>query len=78
MHRDKGLAILAGNVYLIDVTSRIPVLLEEKGLPYMFVPSKFDLGASGGTKRPTKRKTYAIFEEAKAYDPSTVGVNATD
>jgi H/ACA ribonucleoprotein complex subunit 2 len=91
---DKGLAILAGDVYPIDVTSHIPVMLEEKGIPYMFVPSKFDLGASAGTKRPTscvlitdptKTKDFdgqdlydAIFEEAKAYDPSTVGVNSKD
>lgn len=48
-----GLVILAGDIYPIDVISHIPLLLEEKNIPYIFVPSKFDLGAAASTKRPT-------------------------
>lgn len=48
-----GLVILAGDIYPIDVISHIPILLEEKNIPYIFVPSKFDLGAAASTKRPT-------------------------
>jgi len=50
---DKGLAILAGDVFPIDVISHLPVLLEEHNIPYIFVPSKRDLGAAACTKRPT-------------------------
>merc|ERR1719183_1500612 len=50
---DKGLAILAGDVFPLDVISHLPVLLEEHNIPYIFVPSKRDLGAAACTKRPT-------------------------
>lgn len=83
---EKGLAILAGDVYPIDVISHLPVLLEEHGVPYLFVPSKRDLGAAACTKRPTscvlvvekkggkemegKDLFDVLVEEAKAYDPN--------
>jgi H/ACA ribonucleoprotein complex subunit 2 len=50
---DRGLAILAGDVFPIDVMSHLPLLLEEHNVPYLFVPSKRDLGAAACTKRPT-------------------------
>jgi Ribosomal protein HS6-type (S12/L30/L7a) len=50
---EKGLCILAGDIYPIDVISHLPVMLEESGIPYLFVPSKQDLGAAASTKRPT-------------------------
>jgi len=50
---EKGLAIIAGDIYPIDVISHLPVLLEEAEIPYCFVPSKQQLGASASTKRPT-------------------------
>lgn len=50
---ETGLVILAGDIYPIDVISHIPLLLESKNIPYLFVPSKFDLGAAASTKRPT-------------------------
>ena len=33
--------------------SHLPVLCEERGISFIFVPSKIDLGAAAGTKRPT-------------------------
>lgn len=50
---ESGLCILAGDVYPLDVISFLPVLLEEKNVPYLFVPSRQDLGAAACTKRPT-------------------------
>lgn len=50
---EKGVVVLAGDVSPIDVISHIPVFCEEKGVPYCYVPSRKDLGAAGGTKRPT-------------------------
>lgn len=37
----------------MDVISHIPVLCEDHGIPYIFVPSRAELGAAGSTKRPT-------------------------
>lgn len=37
----------------MDVISHIPVFCENNNIPYVFVPSKADLGAAASTKRPT-------------------------
>ncbi|KAK7207160.1 50S ribosomal protein L30e-like protein [Myxozyma melibiosi] len=50
---DKGLVVLAGDISPADVISHIPVLCEDSSVPYVFVPSKEDLGGAGATKRPT-------------------------
>jgi H/ACA ribonucleoprotein complex subunit 2 len=81
---EQGLAILAGDIYPLDVYSFLPVLLEEKNVPYLFVPSKQDLGAAACTKRPTSvvliktaKKDFdakdlfeTLTEEAKEYNPT--------
>ncbi|CEP62035.1 snoRNA-binding protein NHP2 LALA0_S04e06260g [Lachancea lanzarotensis] len=50
---EKGLVVVAGDISPPDVISHIPVLCEDQGVPYIFVPSKQDLGSAGATKRPT-------------------------
>lgn len=45
--------VLAGNISPIDVISHLPVLCEDADIPYIYVPSKEDLGAAAQTKRPT-------------------------
>ena len=85
---EKGLCILAGDIYPLDVISHLPVLLEENSIPYLFVPSKQELGAAACTKRPTsvvlvrdptKSGTFkemelyeTLVKEAKAFDPSSI------
>jgi H/ACA ribonucleoprotein complex subunit 2 len=83
---EKGLAVMAGDIYPMDTISHLPLLLEENDVPYIFVPSKHDLGASASTKRPTScvlvrtpNKNFeaqdiydALLEEAKEYDPQAV------
>ncbi|KAJ3387343.1 snoRNA-binding protein [Entophlyctis sp. JEL0112] len=49
----KGCVVLAGDISPIDVISHIPVLCEEHSVPYVYTPSKQDLGAASNTKRPT-------------------------
>jgi len=49
----KGVCVLAGDISPIDVISHLPVLCEDHSVPYVFVPSKSDLGAAAATKRPT-------------------------
>jgi ribosomal protein L7Ae-like RNA K-turn-binding protein len=41
----RSLCIIAGNTSRIDVITHIPILCEEASIPYIFVPSKEDLGA---------------------------------
>lgn len=50
---EKGLLILAADIYPMDIISHLPVLSEEAQIPYIFVPSKEELGNASSTKRPT-------------------------
>lgn len=51
---EQGLLILAGNITPMDVISHLPVMAEEaKGVEYVWVTSKEELGAASGTKRAT-------------------------
>ena len=48
-----GVIILAADISPMDVISHIPVLCEDHHIPYLYVPSRAELGAAGNTKRPT-------------------------
>ncbi|WPH02430.1 L30e-like protein, protein [Acrodontium crateriforme] len=48
-----GIVILAADISPMDVISHIPVLCEDHAIPYLYVPSRAELGAAGSTKRPT-------------------------
>ena len=48
-----GVVVLAADISPMDVISHIPVLCEDHGVPYIYVPSRAELGAAGSTKRPT-------------------------
>eukprot|EP01035_Chromulina_nebulosa_P019646 gene19646-25558_t len=50
---EKGFCIIAGDISPIDVITHLPVLCEDRQIPYIYVPSKLDLGAAAQTKRPT-------------------------
>lgn len=50
---EKGFLVLAGDISPIDVVSHLPIMCEDKKIPYFYVPSKCDLGAAACTKRPT-------------------------
>jgi H/ACA ribonucleoprotein complex subunit 2 len=47
------MCIIAGDISPLDVIAHLPILCEDKGIPYIFVRSKDELGAAGLTKRPT-------------------------
>ncbi|KAJ3413800.1 snoRNA-binding protein [Chytridiales sp. JEL 0842] len=49
----KGVVIIAGDISPLDVLSHLPILCEDHSVPYLYVPSKEDLGLAGCTKRPT-------------------------
>jgi H/ACA ribonucleoprotein complex subunit 2 len=48
-----SIMLIAANITPIDVVSHLPVLCEEQKIPYIYVPSKEELGVAGATKRPT-------------------------
>lgn len=50
---EKGFCIIAGDISPIDVISHLPIMCEDRQVPYLYVPSKQDLGAAAATKRPT-------------------------
>lgn len=69
---EQGLLILAGNITPMDVISHLPVMAEEaKGVEYVWVTSKEELGAASGTKRATS--TVLVW-----YVPVTLSLHRTD
>jgi H/ACA ribonucleoprotein complex subunit 2 len=50
---NQRLLIIAGDINPMDIISHLPVLSEEAQVPYIFVPSKAELGLASSTKRPT-------------------------
>ena len=58
LYADQRLAAHARNSHatqpaLYQVIAHVPILCEEKGMAYVYVPSKEELGAASLTKRPT-------------------------
>ncbi|XP_066950346.1 H/ACA ribonucleoprotein complex subunit 2-like protein [Macrobrachium rosenbergii] len=47
---DKGIVIFAGDVSPVDLICHLPGVCEEKGLPYIYVPSRRDIGSAMGKK----------------------------
>ncbi|OCB84829.1 L30e-like protein [Sanghuangporus baumii] len=50
---EKGLLVLAADITPIDIISHLPVFAEDERVPYVFIPSKEELGRASATKRPT-------------------------
>lgn len=47
-----GLCVFAGDVTPIDIYCHLPIVCEDKNIPYCFVPSKKDIAEALGAKRP--------------------------
>lgn len=45
--------MIAGDISPIDVITPLPILCEDHDVPYIYLPSKEELGQAGLTKRPT-------------------------
>ena len=50
---EKGFCIIAGDISPIDVITHLPIMCEDRQIPYYYVPSKHDLGEAAASKRPT-------------------------
>ncbi|KAJ8408864.1 hypothetical protein AAFF_G00246820 [Aldrovandia affinis] len=64
---ETGIVVLAGDTLPIDVYCHLPIMCEDRNLPYAYIPSKVDLGSSAGSKRPTcviMIKAHEEYQEA--------------
>ncbi|CAI9604466.1 unnamed protein product, partial [Staurois parvus] len=50
---EKGIVVLAGDTLPIEVYCHVPVMCEDRGIPYAYILPNLDLGAAAGSKRPT-------------------------
>ncbi|KAL1513008.1 hypothetical protein ABEB36_002496 [Hypothenemus hampei] len=48
---ETGIVIFAGDVTPADIMCHLPGVCEEKDIPYVYIPSRKDLGAALGVKR---------------------------
>merc|ERR1712063_169676 len=75
---ETGLCIIAGDISPIDVITHLPVLCEEAGIPYIYVPTKQELGAASATKRPTSCVLINCHSSFKdAYDECVEAIQST-
>ena len=68
---EKGVCVIAGDISPIDVIAHVPIFCEELSVPYVYVPSKEDLGTASQTKRPTSIVLMSCKADAdykEAYD----------
>ena len=49
----EGVVIIAADISPIDVLSHLPILCEDKSVPYVYVWSRAEVGEACKTKRPT-------------------------
>ncbi len=62
--RQAKLVVIAEDVDPPEVVAHLPLLCEEKGTPYVYVPKKLELGAASGIEVPSA--AVAIVEEGEA------------
>ncbi|KYQ46223.1 H/ACA ribonucleoprotein complex subunit 2-like protein [Trachymyrmex zeteki] len=48
---ETGLVVFAGDVHPIDIMCHLPIVCEDKNIPYCFTPSRMDIGAAMNMKR---------------------------
>ncbi|XP_045476664.1 H/ACA ribonucleoprotein complex subunit 2-like protein [Harmonia axyridis] len=48
---ETGIVLFAGDVTPIEIMCHLPAICEEKNIPYVYTPSRKDLGGSIGVKR---------------------------
>ncbi len=58
------LVVIAGDIEPAEIVAHLPVLCDEKGIPYVYVPSKRELGAAAGIDVAAAAVTIAEAGEA--------------
>jgi len=52
-HFHHSIVVIAADISPIDVLSHLPILCEDKQVPYIYVKSRAEVGEACKTKRPT-------------------------
>ncbi|KAJ8665324.1 hypothetical protein QAD02_006986 [Eretmocerus hayati] len=63
---ETGLVVFAGDVYPVEIMCHLPIVCEDKGIPYCYTPSRQDIGAALGVKRGSLMvliKPHADYQE---------------
>eukprot|EP00029_Vermamoeba_vermiformis_P010310 TRINITY_DN5385_c1_g1_i1.p1 TRINITY_DN5385_c1_g1~~TRINITY_DN5385_c1_g1_i1.p1 ORF type:complete len:160 (+),score=27.30 TRINITY_DN5385_c1_g1_i1:75-482(+) len=63
-----SLIVLAADTEPIEILLHLPLLCEDKNVPYVFVPSKVALGRSCGVSRPVIAASILNNEESELKD----------
>jgi len=61
-----ALVVIAEDVEPAEIVAHLPVLCDEKGVPYVYVPSKRELGAAAGIDVPSAAIAIAEAGEASS------------
>ncbi|XP_072935441.1 H/ACA ribonucleoprotein complex subunit 2 [Epargyreus clarus] len=48
---EKGIVVFAGDISPIEIMCHLPAVCEEKDIPYVYTPSRKDIGSAMGTMR---------------------------
>ncbi|XP_076651336.1 NHP2 ribonucleoprotein [Halictus rubicundus] len=48
---EHGLVVFAGDVFPVEIMCHLPVVCEDKSIPYCYTPSRQDIGNAMGVKR---------------------------
>ncbi|XP_076758522.1 NHP2 ribonucleoprotein [Xylocopa sonorina] len=48
---EQGLVVFAGDVFPMEIMCHLPVVCEDKNIPYCYTPSRQDIGSAMGIKR---------------------------
>ncbi|CAB0034059.1 unnamed protein product [Trichogramma brassicae] len=64
---ETGIVIFAGDVFPIDIMCHLPVVCEDKNIPYAFSPSRYDIGECLGVKRGS---LMVLIKEDPSYEDS--------
>jgi H/ACA ribonucleoprotein complex subunit 2 len=59
--------VIGGDVSPVDVLTHIPILCEDNDVPYVYVPSRSELGQSAQTKRATTLVLVRVPPAGSAY-----------
>jgi H/ACA ribonucleoprotein complex subunit 2 len=59
--------VIGGDVSPLDVVTHVPVLCEDNDIPYVYVPSRQELGLAAATKRATTLVLIRVPADGSAY-----------
>jgi len=60
------LIIIASDTEPLEIVLHLPLLCEDKNVPYVFIPSKVDMGKSAGTTRNVVAASIIVHTDKRA------------